>query len=60
MRKGAKMVLVHDNSDFYLVEWFGNDLEEAQKAFERGDILPSYVFDFLEKYRILWRKNLTD
>lgn len=40
------LVVVHDDMDFYLVEWYDDDLLKAQEEFSKGLLKPFYKFDF--------------
>ena len=46
MKSKRHVVLVHNDVDFFLVEWYNDDLMLAQEAFSKGEIVPFYKFDF--------------
>jgi hypothetical protein len=47
----GRMVVVHDGSDYYLVNYIGSNLKEAQELFDNGELEPVYRFTFFNKIR---------
>lgn len=47
----TRMVVVHDGSDYYLVNYIGSNLKEAQELFDNGELEPVYRFTFFNKIR---------
>lgn len=48
---GQRMVVVHDGMDYHLVNYLGNNLEEAQELFNKGELESAYRFTFFDKIR---------
>ena len=46
-----KTVIVNDGRDYFLVEWIGGNLNEAQESFREGKLEPVYRFNFFDKIR---------
>jgi len=46
-----RTVVVHDGKDYYLVNYLGNNLKEAQELFNNGELEPVYRFTFFDVFR---------
>jgi len=46
-----RKVVVNNGRDYFLVNWFGNNLEEAQEKFMNGELEPVFRFTFLDSLR---------
>lgn len=47
----TRMVVVHDGMDYHLVNYLGNNLEEAQELFNNGKLESAFRFTFFDKIR---------
>lgn len=51
MKGKRHIVLVHDDQDFYAIEWFGDDISKAQEDFNNGvNYNLYYRFDLKKNY----------
>lgn len=51
MKGKRHIVLVHDDQDFYAIEWFGDNISKAQEDFNNGvNYNLYYKFDLKKNY----------
>lgn len=50
MKSKKHIVLVHDDKYFYAIEWYGDDIKQAQEDFNNGiNFVLYYKFDLDRK-----------
>lgn len=46
-----RAVVVHDGMDYHLVNYVGDNIEEAQELFNKGELESAFRFTFFDKIR---------